>query len=168
MLWQLFLSPKPELNEAGFKIMGTLFTYAIDLFTKHINDIGALFSKGLTNPNERISTATVQALGNFVTSSEPKQYKPFESLLGQMLQTTYDVLKKNEDLGEDCMEVFSDIVDAEPKFIRRNFPTFYQGVFTIYSDPNIDQGVKRIGTEALLILAERSPKLFKQNQNYIS
>lgn len=98
-----------------------------------------------------------------MTSSEPKQYKPFEQLLGQMLQTTYDVLKKNEDLGEDCMEVFSDIVDAEPKFIRRNFPIFYQGVFTIYSDASIDQGVKRIGTEALLILAERSPKLFKQN-----
>ena len=101
--------------------MGTLFTYAIDLFTKNINDIGALFEKGLINPNERISTATIQALANFITSSEPKLYKPFEPLLGQMMATTYEVLKKNEDLGEDCMEVFSDIVDAEPKFIRKNF-----------------------------------------------
>jgi len=39
--------------------MGTLFTYAIDLFTKNINDIGALFNKGLINQNERIKTATI-------------------------------------------------------------------------------------------------------------
>ena len=41
------------------------------------------------------------------------------------MQTTYEVLKKNDELGEECMEVFSDIVDAEPKFIRKNFQTFY-------------------------------------------
>lgn len=38
-----------------------------------------------------------------------------------MMATTYEILKKNEDLGEECMEVFSEIVDAEPKFIRKNF-----------------------------------------------
>lgn len=84
------------------------------------------------------------------------------------MTTAYEVLKKDEDLGEDCMEVFSDIVDAEPKFIRKNFAIFYNGIYTIYSDPKIDQGVKRIGTEALLILSERSPKLFKADLNYIS
>jgi hypothetical protein len=62
--------------------MGTLFTYAIDLFNKHINDIGALFNQGLINPNERIRTVTIQAVGSYITSSEPKQYKPFEGLLG--------------------------------------------------------------------------------------
>jgi hypothetical protein len=28
---------------------------------------------------------------------------------------------EDEDLGEDAMEVFSDIVDAEPKFLRKHF-----------------------------------------------
>jgi hypothetical protein len=68
----LFLSPKNELIECGFKILGNLFTYAIDLFNKHHADLHTLFVQGLASPDQKIKTATIQAIGNYVTTSEPK------------------------------------------------------------------------------------------------
>jgi hypothetical protein len=63
--------------------------------------------------------------------------------------------------------VFSDIVDSEYKFLRKHFMAFFNGVCQIFREKKIDQGVKRIGTEALLILCEKQPKLFKAEKTTI-
>jgi hypothetical protein len=51
-----------------------------------------------------------------------------------MIQSTYEVLVQDEELGEDCLEVFSDLVESEYKFIRKHFATFFQGIQLIFRE----------------------------------
>ena len=72
--------------------MSNLFTFGIDMFNKNIADVGALFNQGLVNADPRIRCATIQAIGNYVVSSEVKDYKKFEDLSPLMIQATYEIL----------------------------------------------------------------------------
>lgn len=55
--------------------MSNLFSFGIEMFSKNIADVGALFSQGVQNGDIRIRTAAIQAIGSYVTSSEYKQHK---------------------------------------------------------------------------------------------
>ncbi|CAD8204866.1 unnamed protein product [Paramecium octaurelia] len=167
-LWQLFLSPKNDLIECGFKILANLFTYAIDLFNKHQADLHTLFIQGLASPDQKIKTATIQAIGNYVTTSEPKQYRAFQDLIPNLMQSALSVTIADQTLGEDIMETFSEIVDAEPKFFRKQINVFFNGIAAIFRESQIEQGLKRIGTETLISLAEKFPRVFKQDKQYLS
>ena len=120
------------------QIMSNLFSFGIEMFSKNIADVGALFSQGVQNGDVRIRTAAIQAVGSYVTSSEYKQHKQFEDLIPSMIQATYEVLLLNEDLGEDCLEVFSDLVEAEFKFLRKHFQALFAGILQIFREKKID------------------------------
>jgi len=51
-----------------------------------------------------------------------------------MIQSTYEVLLVDEDLGEDCLEVFTDLVESEYKFLRKHFATLFSGIQIIFRE----------------------------------
>lgn len=66
------------------------------------------------------------------------------------------------------MGVFSDIVDTEPKFLRKHFNIFFNGIAAIFREQAVEHGIKRIGTESLLSYAEKYPRQFKTDKTYLS
>lgn len=100
---------------------------------------------------------------------DPKECKDFENLLPSILETTYNLLIDDETIGEEVLQVLSDISEAEPKFYRKNFLLVFQYMHKITWEQKIsDKGIKREATELLVALGERIPKLFKDNQNLIN
>lgn len=61
-------------------------------------------------------------------NSDYKNYKQFEDLVPPMIKCTYDVLLADESQGEECLEVFAELVETEYKFLRKHFDTFFAGV----------------------------------------
>ncbi|CAK67710.1 unnamed protein product (macronuclear) [Paramecium tetraurelia] len=166
-LWQMFLSPKNDIIECGFKILGNLFTYSIDQFDKHSQDLHTLFVQGLASPQIKIKSSTMHALGNYIKYSLPTQYKIFQDLISNMMKAALEITISDLPLGEGIMEVFSDIVESKPKFFRKQYNIFFNGIQTIFRDSQIEIGVKRIGTETLLSLVEKFPGLFKFEKVYL-
>lgn len=62
----------------------------------------------------------------------------------------------------------SDIVEAESKYFRKHFNIFFNGLAAIFREAGVESGIKRIGTETLIVLAEKSPRLFKSEKIYLS
>ncbi|CAD8070471.1 unnamed protein product [Paramecium primaurelia] len=166
-LWQMFLSSKNDIIECGFKIIGNLFMYSIDQFDKHQQDLHTLFVQGLASPQIKIKSSTMHALGNYIKYSLPAQYKIFQDLISNMMKSALEIIIQDLSLGEGIMEVFSDIVDSKPKFFRKQYNIFFNGIQAIFREPQIDIGVKRIGTETLLSLVEKFPGLFKFEKIYL-
>jgi hypothetical protein len=42
-----------------------------------------------------------------------------------MLESITNLLKNNEDLGEDALGVLSETVEADPKFFKKQFELFF-------------------------------------------
>ncbi|CAK69294.1 unnamed protein product (macronuclear) [Paramecium tetraurelia] len=166
-LWQMFLSPNNDIIECGFKILGNLFMYSIDQFDKHYQDLHTLFVQGLASPQIKIKSSTMHALGNYVKYALPAQYKIFQDLISNMMKSALDITIQDQSLGEGIMEVFSNIVDSKPKFLRKQFNIFFNGIYCMFRESQIDNGVKRIGTETLLSMVEKFPGLFKFEKIYL-
>ena len=124
-----------------------------------------LFTQALQSSNSKIKVASVQAFGSLIEVLEPKDCKEFEELLPKILEVTYSLLVEDETVGEDILQVLSDIAEAEPKFFRKHFLLVFQTMHKITWETKIeDKGIKREATELLVALGERIPKLFKANQ----
>ncbi|CAD8128052.1 unnamed protein product [Paramecium sonneborni] len=167
ILWQMFLSPKSDIIECGFKILGNLFIYSIDQFDKHQQDLHTLFVQGLASSQIKIKSSTMHALGNYIKYSLPVQYNNFQDLISNMMKSALEITIQDLSLGEGIMEVFSDIVDSKPKFFRKQFNIFFNGIQVIFRESQIENGVKRIGTETLLSMVEKFPRLFKFEKLYL-
>ncbi|CAD8079878.1 unnamed protein product [Paramecium primaurelia] len=166
-LWQMFLSSNNDIIECGFKILGNLFMYSIDQFDKYQQDLHTLFVQGLVSPQIKIKSSTMHALGNYIKYSLPTQYKIFQDLISNMMKSALEITIQDQSLGEGIMEVFSNIVDSKPKFLRKQFNIFFNGIYSMFRESQIENGVKRIGTETLLSMVEKFPGLFKFEKIYL-
>ncbi|EGR31191.1 hypothetical protein IMG5_116170 [Ichthyophthirius multifiliis] len=168
LLWQLFMQSNTNLIESGFKILVNLLTFASDTFEKSQNELKNLFQNGIQNENVKISVACIQALGAYLSVLEPKQAKGFQYLIPQMLNTLYKVLKTDQDEGQLILEVFTDIVETEPKFFKENFEQLFSTVWKInMEEKEIETDIKHMGTETLISLVQRLPQIVRKNQEYL-
>ena len=68
-----------------------------------------------------------------------------------------------------CLGYINDILETEPRFFKNNFIQLFQTMQKICSSKGLDnkEEISEIAITILLTFAERSPKIFKNQQGYI-
>lgn len=67
------------------------------------------------------------------------------------------------------MEVFTDIAETEPKFLREHFEMLFSTIWKInMEDQSVETELKHTGTEMIITLLQRLPLLARKNSEYIS
>lgn len=108
--------------------MTSLFTYAATDFIKHINEIHNIFKESIINPLDNIKVAAIEALGSFISILEPKECRLFEDLITPLINTTVNLVERNEDGGDTALSVLSDIAEVESKFLKKNFEELFRAM----------------------------------------
>ncbi|CAM6006157.1 unnamed protein product [Sphagnum balticum] len=57
------------------------------------------------------------------------------------------------------------MLDVEPRFFKKSFEALITGITAIFNHKGVEPGVKRMATEILVDYAEKSPVLFRYNED---
>lgn len=126
-----------------------------------------LFQNGLKSENVKLQIATLNAFSSYLQVLEPKEQKPFKSLVMNIYEAVYNVLVK-DNCNEEGLEALSEMLDVEHKFFKAHFKELNMLLQNIFKIPNIENGIKRMATEMLVDYSEKSPAIFRKNKEYLT
>ena len=106
-----------------------------------------------------VRVAALKALASFLLSLESANSRqPFQALVPLMLQCIVDALAANdEDTVRSALEVFVEIAESQPKFLKTNLMELIQGMIQISGNTELDDSTRHLALEFLLTVAENSP-----------
>lgn len=70
--------------------------------------------------------------------------------------------------NSDGLDTIEEIIELEPHLFKKTFVQLNELMFRIVNIKNLESGIKKIGTESLIILAEKYPSLYRQNKNQLT
>jgi hypothetical protein len=105
---------------AAFNILETFLSYAPDVFAKHRNELYAVFKNSLIHSDANIKCAGLKALSTHLQVLETKEMSIYEDLVIPIYEAAYFLLI-NDKGNEEGLEVVSDIVEQQPKFLKKTF-----------------------------------------------
>lgn len=76
-----------------------MLAYNIDEFMAYKNQLLEICKMGLEHNDHQIKLASVECVGSFVESAEPKESKAFEQLLLNVLNAIWILMEKDEVTG---------------------------------------------------------------------
>jgi hypothetical protein len=119
-IWALFSIGTANASIAAFNILETFLTYAPDVFSKHRNELYAVFKNSLIHSDIKIKSAGLKALSTHLQVLETKEMIIYEDLVIPIYEAAYCLLL-NDKGNDEGLEVVSDIVEQQPKFLRKTF-----------------------------------------------
>lgn len=88
----------------------------------------------------------------------PKQVKEFQPLVPMMLESLFKQAHECEDTANVILDVFSDIVENEPRFFKEHFELLFSTIWKINMEElEISVDLKHKGTEVIISLLQRLP-----------
>ena len=139
--------------------------FASGLFDQYKNEVAQIIEKGVKCTNLALKSSAITCLGNFVAILEPSELKKYDQLSLPLLQSTLEIVLKDEDEGQDCLEVIDDICENEPAFFKKNLTHLFDTMYSIFSNKKIESaGIKKIACESLISYIYRLPNSVSQQQ----
>lgn len=126
-----------------------------------------LFQNGFKSENPKLQLASLNAFSSYLQILEPKEQKPFKSLVLNIYEAVYNILVK-DNCNEEGLEVLSEMLDIEHKFFKPTFKELNILLQNIFKINEIESGIKRMATEILVDFSEKSPALFRKNKEYLN
>lgn len=128
-IWQLFSHQSEVQQECGFRILSNVLMFASGLFDQYKNEVAQIIEKGVKCSTLTLRSAAITCLGNFVAILEPSELKKYDQLSIPLLQSTLEIVLKDEDEGQDCLEVIDDICENEPAFFKKNLTLLFDTMY---------------------------------------
>lgn len=163
----LLNSSNPELVVAGLIILENFFSFCPELFANEYAQLIAIFQKAFGHENNKIKSAGIKAFSGYIFSVDRAAMSKLETLIVPFYQVVYYLLV-NDKGNSEGLEAIADIIEMEPKILKKSFNELFELVQNIIKLKDIESGVKRMGTEALISFAERYPALFRQNKERLA
>ena len=98
-IWALFGTNTPNASVSAFNILETFLSYAPDVFTKHRNELYAVFKNSLIHSDIKIKSAGLKALSTHLQVLETKEMTIYEDLVIPIYEAAYYLLV--QDSGND-------------------------------------------------------------------
>ena len=104
-----------------------------------------------------VRNAALKALASFLLAVESKaERQPFQELVPGMLQTIADALSANEEQEcRDALEVFVEIAESQPTFLKKHVQGCVTGFINIASNVDLEDATRHLALEFLLTVAEQ-------------
>ena len=111
-----------------------------------------------------VRNAALKALASFLLAVELKaERQPFQELVPSMLQTIADALVANEEQEcRDALEVFVEIAESQPTFLKKHVQGCVTGFINIASNVGLEDATRHLALEFLLTVAEQTPTVARK------
>lgn len=166
-VWQLFSQNNVASTVSGFNILETFLSYAPDVFTKHKNELYALFKNALIHSDCKIKSAGMKALSTHLQILETKEMAIYDDLVIPIYEAAFYLLT-NDKGNEEGLEIVSDLVDQQPKFLKKTFVQLNELMINVVKIQGLEETTKRMATEVLLSFADRYPAFYRQHKDRLN
>lgn len=106
-------------------------------------------------------------MGTHLQVLETKEAAIYEDLVIPIYEAAYYLLTQDNG-NEEGLEIVGDIVEQQPKFLKKSWGQLNELMVNIIKIPGLDETVKRMATETLLSFAERYPAFYRQNKDRLN
>lgn len=142
-------------NPAYKPMLGTLH----DVFTRSLASDQAMI----------VRVAALKTLASFLLAlSDPATRKPFQTLVPEMLRTIGDALGANDEAEvRSALEVFVEIAESQPKFLKKNILDCVTGMIGISANTDLEDATRHLALEFLLTVAENAQSTAKKIPQFV-
>mmetsp|Transcript_58138 Transcript_58138/g.66994 ORF Transcript_58138/g.66994 Transcript_58138/m.66994 type:complete len:1102 (-) Transcript_58138:178-3483(-) len=165
-IMELWSSEKDVMRKATFDILKGAFDYSSESFLAYKSELSGFFQAGLKSENFDIKLSALEALCSLLSTIEPREVKAFENLVPDLIETTQILATEDEFKASAALESLLDLVEAEPKIIRKHFILLFKTMQNI-SSKNPDNAVKQTALQIVCSYLDRTPKIFQDNSQYL-
>lgn len=115
-----------------------------------------------------IRIAALKALASFLVAlTEAASRAPFQELVPFMLQAIADSLAKNAETEcRDALEVFVEIAESQPKFLKKHIQACVGGMMQIAENKELEDATRQLALEFVLTTAENNPQAAKKMEGF--
>ena len=149
-----------NMHEASLTIFNAFSEFISEKMKPYHATLLEVFSSSL-RPDQAmvVRIAALKALASFLLAlQEPASRNAFQDLVPHMLQTIADALAAHDEAEvRSALEVFVEIAESQPKFLKRNVVECVSGMITIASNTDLEDATRHLALEFLLTVAETSP-----------
>jgi len=163
-LFQWSRNPKDTLRVCSLSIFSDLSQFVAPTMKQHFGTLQEILQQALQDPFMNVRIAAVSATANVMTVLETNDEKEkFRKLLPMMLDCVSKALnEKKEQEARDALEVFVEVAEVEPLFLRPYVVPLIDAMFQIGSAAGLEPETRHMAIEFILTLAENKPGMVRK------
>eukprot|EP01099_Mayorella_cantabrigiensis_P001326 TRINITY_DN1575_c0_g1_i1.p1 TRINITY_DN1575_c0_g1~~TRINITY_DN1575_c0_g1_i1.p1 ORF type:complete len:1131 (+),score=337.45 TRINITY_DN1575_c0_g1_i1:1-3393(+) len=163
-LFQWSRNPKDTLRVCSLSVFSDLSQYVAPTMKQHFATLQELLQQALQDPFINVRIAAVTATASVMTVLETNEEKErFRKLLPMMLDCVSKALnEKKEQEARDALEVFVEVAEAEPNFLRPYVVPLIEAMFQIAGADTLEPETRHMAVEFILTLAENKPGMVRK------
>jgi len=163
-LFQWSKNPKDTLRVCSLTIFSDLSQFVAPTMKQHFATLQEILSAALQDSSMNVRIAAVAATANVMTVLETNEEKErFRKLLPMMLDCVSVALnEKKEQEARDGLQVFVEIAEAEPLYLRPYLTPLIDAMFQISSAHTLEPETRHMAVEFILTLAENKPGMMRK------
>uniref|UniRef100_A0A7S3C1U5 TOG domain-containing protein n=1 Tax=Haptolina ericina TaxID=156174 RepID=A0A7S3C1U5_9EUKA len=153
-----------NMHESALVIFNALSDFIAEKMKPHHGMLLDVFRASLMQDQHlTIRIAALKALASFLVAvSEASARAPFQELVPLMLSAIGDSLSANAEAEcRDALEVFVEIAESQPKFLKKHIQACVGGMLQIAENGNLEEATRQLALEFVLTTAENNPAIKK-------
>ncbi|KAG8470763.1 hypothetical protein KFE25_009184 [Diacronema lutheri] len=153
-----------NLHESALQIITELADTLANSFKAEHGTLKAVFAHALGNAHSAVRIAGFQALASFLLALDAASERaPFQELIPLMLQAISSALNSGaEDDARDGLEIFVEIADTQPKFLKKHVHALVHALVSVASAPSLEEATRHLAFECMLTLSESAPAMCRK------
>lgn len=159
-IFQLVQSGQPRLVESALLIFAAMARYVMGVLTQYMGTLNGVLQQCLGAAETEVRLAAIKATCVFISELESAEDRDkFQSTLPALLACIGRSLNEgDESSAQDAIEMFIEIAEAHPRFLRRQLPQVVDAMLQIAESESLDEGVRTLAAEFLVTLCEAREK----------
>lgn len=162
-------SPNDAHRESAFQIFSQLAIYIAQQIRTHFGTLRDTLNAGLNDSSVKVKLAALGATANFLQIlAEPHERQQFQQLIPIMLGTISTALnEQKEEDAQTAIELFVDLAELDPTFLRPCLASVVQAMMTIASHTSLEDATRQLGVEFLITLCESKPTMLRKLPKFV-
>eukprot|EP01133_Synstelium_polycarpum_P013754 gene13754-16222_t len=164
-LFQMSLSPDAAHRDTMMHICGELL-HSVNSLGQHVDSFVPVFKRGLEDPELKIRSATLRAIGEAMLMSDASGsiIAKYAVLIPQMLQVlALCIQNEMEDDVFSAFEVFDELAEGRNKSVTKFLPSVVQFSIEVASNTQIESSMRTSALEFIESTIQHKHKLLANN-----
>jgi len=167
-MYKLSKNPNPYQREASFEIFSHLASQIGEKLLQYFQVLKEVVASGLRDPIISVRVAALEAAANFLHALQKQEKSEFQELIPFMFDVINGALtSNNEDQARSALEVFVDLAEIDPLFLKPSLSNIIPGMMLISSSTKLEDETKHLGLEFLVTLTESKPSMMRKFPKFL-
>jgi importin-5 len=165
LIFSLVNDADPKKIDGGLALLNGLFSYMIDEFADHKDEIIAIFRAKLSHPDLDIQLSTLQAVSSYIGMAQRKFIKPYRDLIPDMVKVVLNAnMQDDEVVLKNALIEFNEIAEFEPKFFQPKFKEIFVALSPIVLKEDFaDDLIRQQPLDWVVMIVERCPAVVQKD-----